>query len=346
MDIVTHMTMGATIGAAVAQKRYGWRALAVGAVCGGFPDLDYASFLFGEWTGLKYHRALLHNLLFLPLWALLLGWVAWRLFKKRGRYWHWAGVAFLAMLAHPLLDWQTAWGTQLFWPITDHRYFTDTVALIDPAVTIWLLAATVLAIIYRHRRRDIAAWSARAALVVVFGYLVGGQANSIYAARQTRHSLPKGFHAVSYRAIPTLGNIWLWRVVARDKKGDIEVGLFSIAHPEPVQWHDVPVPDHALLHRVRQTDRGKLFYWFSDHFVSVSVHDPHFHGHDICLADQRYGGILHPERAMWGACADIKPGGKVADFKYADFHLGRLQVAEHFEAIWHMIWHGAPSEGH
>ena len=342
MELLTHLTMGATIGAAVGEERYGWRALAVGAVCGGFPDLDYISFFFGEWSGLQFHRALLHTLVFLPLWALLLGWAAWRIFKRRGRYWHWAGIALLAMLAHPLLDWQTAWGTQLFWPITDHRYFTDTVALFDPAVTVWLGGGDGAgSIIYRNRRRGIAAWSARAALLLVFAYGAGGHYNSMRAVRETRPTLPKDFHAVSFRAIATLGNIWLWRVIARDQRGDIEVGLYSLAHPQPVRWHDVPVPDQALLDKVRQTDHGKMFYWFADHFVSLSVHDPHFHGHDVCLADQRYGGIIHPERAMWGACVDFKPDGQLAEFKYANFDLGRLQVAEHFEAIWHKIGHGA-----
>mgnify|MGYP000553138823 CR=1 FL=1 len=50
----------------------------------------------------------------------------------------------LALLTHPLLDAHTAYGTQLFWPLTVPPTSWATVFIIDPIFTLPLLIATVM----------------------------------------------------------------------------------------------------------------------------------------------------------------------------------------------------------
>ena len=50
---------------------------------------------------------------------------------------------FLALLTHPLLDAQTTWGTQLFWPF-EWRVAIENIFIIDPIYTVPFLIFLIL----------------------------------------------------------------------------------------------------------------------------------------------------------------------------------------------------------
>ena len=143
MDSITQAALGAAIGGAVAPAGQRRKALLVGAALGTLPDLDVLIDYGDAVANFTYHRGFSHSLLVLPPFALLL-WLALR------RWWapvreapaRWLAIIGLALITHPLLDAHTAYGTQLFWPLTLPPTMWATLFIIDPLFTLPLLAAS------------------------------------------------------------------------------------------------------------------------------------------------------------------------------------------------------------
>lgn len=87
------------------------------------PDIDVVAKAAGplaEWT---WHRSVTHSLLLLPLVGLVAGYALGR--WKGGALSSWIGLAVVALVSHPLLDFCTSYGTQLLAPFSDRRFALD-----------------------------------------------------------------------------------------------------------------------------------------------------------------------------------------------------------------------------
>lgn len=146
MDSVTQAALGAAIGqATVGRYTKGWRAIAVGAFIATIPDLDV--FLYAIYDSvemLRIHRGLSHSIVFALVGATLLtGLFKWRKWFEAvsvARLWWFH---FLCLITHMLLDYCTAYGTQLLLPFSDARLGLDCVNVVDPVYTLPLLIATL-----------------------------------------------------------------------------------------------------------------------------------------------------------------------------------------------------------
>ncbi|MCB1566316.1 MAG: metal-dependent hydrolase, partial [Xanthomonadales bacterium] len=135
MDSITHLFYGATICAAIAPAKHRRAALLAGAALNTLPDLDVFPLMLLDDPVLRmtWHRGSTHSLLVLPFIALGLWW--W--FRRRGgrvadapRRWWWA--ILVTLLAHPLLDAFTVYGTQLWWPLMQPPAMWSSLFIIDP----------------------------------------------------------------------------------------------------------------------------------------------------------------------------------------------------------------------
>ncbi len=162
MDSLTQIVLGGAIAAAIAPPGQRRAALLAGAALGTLPDLDALALLpltDDPVTLMTLHRSVSHSLFGLPL----VGWLIWWLFRRYGHgrvagaptRWFWA--IQLALITHPLLDAFTVYGTQLWWPLQPHPTMWSSVFIIDPAYTLWLLLACVVAWFARARLRS-ACW--------------------------------------------------------------------------------------------------------------------------------------------------------------------------------------------
>src|SRR5690349_11800473 len=121
MDPPTHALMGAVIGQAFCARRLGRRALGPGAILGMVPVEDVLMVpLLGGLAECRYHRVATHSLLVLPLVGVALGWLLWRRHVRAGGDANtkgaWIALAVSTLLAHPLADAFTTYGTVLLWP--------------------------------------------------------------------------------------------------------------------------------------------------------------------------------------------------------------------------------------
>lgn len=150
MDSLTQIVLGASVAEAVAGKKMGNKAALWGAIAGTIPDLDVlirrmAHPIDGE----LLHRGFSHSVFFSILAAPVLGYLCFRLYKKRFEMKTWMWLFFWSIITHPMLDMFTNYGTQFLWPL-DWRISFNSVFVIDPLYTLPFLILLIWALFLKR----------------------------------------------------------------------------------------------------------------------------------------------------------------------------------------------------
>jgi len=160
MDNLTHSLVGALIGQAGLKRKTGLAmpALIIGA---NLPDVDAACFLWLDGLEhLAFRRGITHGPIAWMLLPLLLTGALWwfdRWQARRGKrpegrlpvHFGWLyGLAFLACLTHPALDWLNVYGVRLLEPFSSRWFYGDVLFIID----VWLWAVMGFATWFSLRR--------------------------------------------------------------------------------------------------------------------------------------------------------------------------------------------------
>ena len=309
MDTITQGLLGAAIAEVGFRSRLGRRATAFGAFCGMLPDADFAALVKDEWAAMGTHRGLTHSLLVLTVAALPMGLLARRWLDRKGPAWAWVHLAFWALITHPLLDLCTAYGTQLFAPISATRFALDAVSPVDPWYSVPLLLVVAAAQwgpwTPTRRRRMVVVGLAISHLYLAQGYVQSRRALALAEIDLQR----AGFAPVEVRAMPLLFQTMLFRVVARDAAGNLRYGGISTLHPTPIEFYAFDRPDDVRVTRALQSERGRFFRWFADDMVAATI-DPR-HG-TVDLRDLRYGLLSEPGTTPFRMRVDFDQRQRVA----------------------------------
>jgi len=229
MDTLTHALSGALVGRLLAHRQTAgsssrdmpavppvWQAVATGAVAAAFPDIDFVLGYVSDVAYLRGHRGVTHSLLLLPLWAMLLAWLAARAFpaasatKPSWRAFY--RVAAAALLIHILGDLITQFGTMIFAPLSDRRFGWGTTFIIDLVVSGLLVAGLGASAIWRRSRIP-----AAAALVLVAGWVgVGALGRSEAIAFAQSHAAEIGIDPVTVDAAPRPASPFNWTAIVFD----------------------------------------------------------------------------------------------------------------------------------
>jgi membrane-bound metal-dependent hydrolase YbcI (DUF457 family) len=186
MDPVTHGIAGALLGKAFFSKRQERVAIFAAALGAVFPDID----IFAEAISrdplsiVRYHRAITHSLVALPIFAFLLALLTRAVLPWAKRRWprfqDWESpplglltlIYGVGIASHIVLDGMTSFGTRMWFPISTRRVAWDLLFIIDFSFTTIILAPQVTAWIYgdpeksrTRARRMWALFSAGAILV-------------------------------------------------------------------------------------------------------------------------------------------------------------------------------------
>lgn len=342
MDSITQGLLGATIAEAGFRGKLGGRALAWGALCGVAPDFDMVAALAGEWAALVHHRGVSHSWIAHTLVAPLLGWLAYR-FIGRGRegassaegtWWRWTHLTWWALVTHPALDVCTAYGTQLLAPLSTERFAIDAVAIIDLVYTLPLLVAVVWA--WRGKERTRSRRVAAGALVFTTAYLAFGFVQSQRALAMAHDSLrAERFDAVEVRALPTMGNVFVHRVAARDGSGSFRIAMTSLSAPRALAWSRADDEDDPLVSRALRTEELRIFRWFAMGFAQTELEHVDA-GFDVVVSDLRYGSVVEPTRALWGATARYARDGELLGVERWQ-RRKELDLEAELDALWALL---------
>lgn len=305
MDSITQAALGAAIGQA-GFRRLGRRAAAFGAVCGTLPDLDVLLSQGDHWRYIVTHRGSSHSLLVLPLVAIPVGWLGWRLLGRRGTPREWIHLAFWGLITHPLLDVCTTYGTQLLAPLSRRRFAIDCVALVDPVYTVPLLLAVALGLRKRAPPERAARW-AQAALVWSTAVLVGGGGWTLYARATFQQQLAAiGFQPTHVRTPVPFFFPMLRHGAAVDARGRVAVTTVVPWAPDRTELVVVDSVDSPRAQAALESERGQLTRWFADDLLSVTEHS----SGDLWFQDHRYGMFSDP---TWTPFRVVLPAGAPPD---------------------------------
>ncbi|MEP6633361.1 MAG: metal-dependent hydrolase [Luteimonas sp.] len=335
MDSLTHLFYGAAIAAAIAPARHRRAALLAGAALNTLPDLDVIPLaLFGDPVAqMTWHRGPTHSWLVLPFVA----WALWAWFKRRSsrvaqapQRWFW--VFLVALLAHPLLDAFTVYGTQLFWPLPMRPLMWSSLFIVDPLFVLpWLVACVVA---WCARERPIARHALVAGIALGVGYVGWSLLAKHLVDREADRALAAmGLSDAPRFSVPMPLNTLLWRVVAMTPNGYVE-GFRSLPVDRgPMTFHGYASNAQALG-EARSVPAVQRLLWFNHGFVQARAI-----GDALILSDLRMGiepdyffrfAVARREEGRWLAIAPRQlPAGRNASAMW--------------DTTWHRIWH-APTQ--
>jgi inner membrane protein len=167
LDPIAHTFTGATL-AAAGLRRKTPLATAVLLIGANAPDIDVIAYFGDSFQALAFRRGITHGVLALALWpfliaALVLAWDRCVRLKAvpgaaPARAGPVLGLAAIAVLTHPALDWLNNYGMRWLMPFDGTWSYGDAVFIIDP--WIWLALGSVPFLVRSRRTGSLLAWSA------------------------------------------------------------------------------------------------------------------------------------------------------------------------------------------
>ena len=239
MDSLTHIALGSALGVAVLGRRTAlWKAALWGGIAGTLPDLDTFIDQRDPILNMTRHRAESHALFYLTLAAPLLAWSVSRLQREAALFKRWWLALWLALIAHPLLDVMTVYGTQLLQPFSSYPFGVGSIFIIDPFYTVLLIVGVTVALRLKNGRA--LGWNV-AGLALSTLYLGASALAQQHATQIARAALKaEGIDASGLLVTAAPFNILLWRLVATTPSQYFE-GHYSLLDDSPViRWtaHD------------------------------------------------------------------------------------------------------------
>ena len=325
---MTQLLLGAAVGEATIGRKVGRRALLWGAIAGTLPDLDVFVPLGDPVSDFTYHRSASHSLFVLALLTPLLAWLATRIHAEtRPLFRRWMLMIYLVFATHVLLDSLTAYGTQIFWPLSDLPVSLSTLFIIDPSYTLPLLVGVIAALVMT---RD----SDRGHLVNRYGLII----SSVYlgwslvakVVVESSFSAALRDQGIVYERMfttPAPFNTLLWRAVVRDQNGYYE-GYYSLLDDDKdIRFSYYPSRED-LLPQIAAHWPVQRLKWFSRGFYSVSER----HG-DIVISDLRMG--LEPHYVFQFKVGEVSnPHARPA----APEQLVAVRDMALLGSVWERIW--------
>jgi inner membrane protein len=316
MDPLSQAVVGAGCAQALSNKKHFITATILGLLAGMTADLDI--FIRSDedpMLFLEFHRQFTHSLLFIPIGGLICAGLFHLLFRKKTQLaFRWTYLyATVAYASHGLLDSCTSYGTQLFWPFSNHRVSWDTISIIDPIFTLPVLFLVVLATIKRSRRIAIyaVAWIL---LVQSFGLIQNQRASAV----GYQLAAERGHQVTRLNAKPSFANQLLWRVVYETKEGfyidAVRLGLKTEIIPGQFIRHLNIARDFPWLDQHSQQAKDiERFRWFSQGYIALDPKRP------LRIIDIRYSLMPNETLGLWS----IWLSPNASPEAYADYRMDR-----------------------
>ncbi len=325
MDPITHGLLGGVVAQATAKKNYFRMAAALGAVAGMLPDLDLllnpSSNPLLSW---EYHRHFSHSLIFIPVGGSLAGFFIWILGRRRYPLTMvlWAAIGGYA--THGFLDACTSYGTLLYWPFSQTRVFSDAVPIISPLYTFILFLGFLATVLWRRR------WPAFLSLGLIAIYMtLGWVQHENVLDLQKRIAGARGHDLERGRAMPTPGNILLWRSLY-ESDGKIYVdAIRAVPWGAALYWeggsvekfNDVLLKNHPSFSKIQ----GPLerFSWFADGYLAPVSDEAQV------IGDLRFSVLPTSLTPLWGIQIQLEPGQE---------EVQKIRFSRSLSAQWGSYW--------
>jgi len=275
----------------------GRRASLWGAVVAIVPDLDgLVGLLFHPTRQLFIHRGFSHSIFFALLLSPLLGMAIARWNRNQRIAWyHWSVLVLLVISSHIILDFFNTYGTGILYPISNHRFGYDSMAIIDILLLIPLIAA-LFTLFLNTSSTKIRRLVAFGAIAYTFLYIGFSIINKNHIERVAIAELSD--REIEYdrlRTAPLPLTNFLWLVLAEDSSG-YHVGYLSNFDSGGIEFRYLPRREYLLDTLIDNHYVSELIR-FTEGFYTISNQDVNNEG--VWLYDLRYGSLAFAEWEDW-----------------------------------------------
>ena len=302
MDSLSQIVLGAAVGEAALGKKVGNRAILWGAIAGTLPDMDVLlRFFVDEITATQWHRGFSHSILFCVLCAPLLGWIAKKIHKRLEEvsFKSWSWMFFWILLTHPLLDAQTTWGTQLFWPL-EYKLAFQNIFVIDPLYTLPFLVMLIVAMFYKrtHPKRRL---FNNLGLIISSSYLILSFGFKAMAHSAFKNALTdQKIEYVELDTKPTPLNTILWNAFVQTPNG-YRIAYYSLFDGSPIHFSKEYSNNHDLLDPYKNQKVVQQLINISNGWYIVEKADNH-----LLFWDIRFGQAgIDPDQSPFIWCYQL-----------------------------------------
>lgn len=282
MDTITHGLIGSLGSKTGYYQKFGKIATYSFLFGSIFPDIDIIVAILGPDFTMRHHRGITHSLLAVPLLSVLVMYVTSLIFKTR-EYKKIYPMVLLGMYSHIFFDLITAYGTVAFDPISMKRYSWNLVFILDPFITLPVIAGLIIS----YKRRSLAFTTS----VIVFLFLSSYLLTCSFVKEYNKNRLINfanvnniQFDKLEIYPRPLAPFLWLGVIETKDNYYRARISSLSDASLvlETYSKSDINgFVDAARVHRV-----AKLYFWFADFPVAkylrngeehiVEIHDLRF----------------------------------------------------------------------
>jgi inner membrane protein len=276
LDSITHTLLGLT--AYGATKKEGKdkstkKALLFSAiVSANIPDIDLVARLTetGRVMDLMWHRGITHSIIMIPLWAVIIYYLSYLLFKSKDHAIFY--IALFSVFIHVLTDSLNTWGTGLLEPFSPIRVSFGTLSIVDFAIWGFMLTGLTFTFIKRY----IPNYKIYRFVWLFIGvHLLIQGAQSFYYYNHNVSEYEKV--AIRPEFIP-----WHYTVIGKDG-ANVDVYTISIFREKELiaSLNSAENADLTLLHQ-RNPKAAVLMQWapfvvIVDNEEEVGVYDPRFY---------------------------------------------------------------------
>ena len=289
MDSLTQIVLGAAVGEAVLGKKVGNRAMFYGAIAGTIPDLDVISSFFVDTVrALEIHRGFTHSIIFSVVFAPIFGFLVSKIDSYKS-FKGWSMLFFWALFTHPILDGQTTWGTQLFWPL-DIRLAFKTIFVIDPLYTLPFLFFLIMAMIQKKDSPKRQKYN-RTGLIVSSSYLALTLLLKALSFSQFTQALDQQniiYQEIDTKPAPLNTILWTANVMRED---DFLIGNYSFFDKIDIQFSSYP-KNHELIDHLIENEKMLRMIHISKGWYTILEKDG-----DLFYNDLRFGLLSTKENA-------------------------------------------------
>ncbi|MEO1856228.1 MAG: metal-dependent hydrolase [Rubritalea sp.] len=287
MDSITQAALGGLCGELLLRKQLGWKGAVWGVFFGTLPDLDIViAPLVDSMDWLRTHRSLSHSLFLMLLMSPVFGYLLCKLHSKVSLA-RATGFVLLAWSTHVLIDCFNSYGTQVFEPFSDYRLTLNNMSIIDPLFTVPMLLGNFICL-FLARDGKKRSWVVCSTTTWISLYTLLSFTLLEVAKKHFRTELAQSELEVSGMLVsPSLANIFLWRMVARDAE-HYYVSYWSVWDSPDRPFHLDLVPRTPKLAEPYQGSKPfKTLNWFSEGWWKVISNGEGTNS--IYLIDMRFG---------------------------------------------------------
>ncbi|HEY7535717.1 MAG TPA: metal-dependent hydrolase [Thermodesulfobacteriota bacterium] len=317
MDTITHGLVGALgsrVGFSEKIGRVATIAFVVGAV---FPDIDiFVSFLGPDFS-MRYHRGITHSIIAAPFFAFLLGALIYR-FSSYKNLKALVLMVALGIYSHIIFDLITSYGTVIFDPLSMKRYSWNLVFILDPFITLPLIAGLILC----WRKKEMALRISLSVFIFLCLYLIFCfYVRELNLEKINKFASEKTLAVIKSSVYPRPLAPFFWVGIIETKEafygGNLSIFDGGIRNFEGIRKSD----DNPYVKLASKLEEVQLYHWFAEFPVSLykeesGKHVVEFYDLRFKLISNRFPFLLKVVFNKDGSLSNISLNGRRVEDRF------------------------------